>query len=207
VTDSRTMILKHLLHRKEGLTIEELSGLLGISRSGVQQHLSTLQRDRLVHERSRRNPGTGGRPSLVFALTETGLEFFPRQYALLSEMLLRDLKVRHGTQLLSEAFARIAEQLSREYAPALDDADARERIAKTVSIMNDLGYEATLSDDGVKIQAVNCIFHHLAKNVREVCDFDVALLEQLTDGSIEHVRCMADGEHSCVFKVTPRSTA
>lgn len=202
--ETRSLILRHLLFNKEGLTIDELSTRLGISRSGVQQHLSNLQKDRLVREDSRRNPGTGGRPSRVFTLTEDGREQFPRQYALLSTMLLKGLKESVGEQTLLSILEGLAEGLYNEHAHLVEDAPTDVRIEKTVDLMNELGYEASALPDGSGISAVNCVFHQLASEVREVCHLDIELLSRLTNRSIQHTQCMVDGDRACVFKVQSR---
>ncbi len=202
--ESRSEILRHLLFHKEGLTIDELSSLLGISRSGVQQHLSNLQKDRLVREDSRRNPGTGGRPSRVFTLTEDGREHFPRQYALFSVMLLKGLKESVGKQQLLSVLEGVAQALYKENAHRVDDEPTDIRIEKTAELMNELGYEASVLPDGSGISAVNCVYHQLASEMREVCHLDIELLSRLTNQSIDHTQCMVDGDHACVFKMKPQ---
>jgi len=198
--DTRSEILRHLLFEKQGLTIDELSQRLGITRSGVQQHMAILQRDGLVREEHQRNPGTGGRPSRVFILTDEGLEQFPRQYSLLSSRVLKTLKETVGEEALLTLLSAVADELYHENAHRVTGADLKERIDKTVELMNQLGYEASPTPDGTGIAAVNCVFHQLATEVREVCLFDVALLSKLTGTSIQHTHCMVDGDHACVFK-------
>lgn len=204
--DTRTEILRWLLFEKQGLTIEELSRRLGITRSGVQQHMANLERDRLVREERRRNPGTGGRPSRVFILTEEGLEQFPRQYSLLSSKVLKTLKETAGQVALLSLLTAVAEGVHKENAHRVEGSDPVERIDKTVGLMNRLGYEAAVTPDGSGISAVNCVFHQLASEVREVCHFDVELISRLTGAAIRHTHCMVDGDHACVFK-TDRTAA
>lgn len=63
-------LLKSLLENKAGLTVEELARRLDITRTAVRQHLTGLERDRLVEQVGTRP--TGGRPEQVYALGKRG---------------------------------------------------------------------------------------------------------------------------------------
>src|SRR5437870_3636380 len=79
-------LLTLLLNDKAGLTIEELSARLAISRNAVRQHLTSLERDQLVR-RGDRKP-SGGRPEQLYLLTDQGAELFPRRYSWFAELLI-----------------------------------------------------------------------------------------------------------------------
>ena len=63
-------LLTMLLKNKGGLTVDELSRQLEITRNAVRQHLAALENDGLV------NPGvtrtSGGRPQQIYVLTDAG---------------------------------------------------------------------------------------------------------------------------------------
>ena len=66
--------------------------------------------------------------------------------------------------------------------------------------MRELGYEASARKDGEPvIEALNCVYHELAKSDRTVCALDLALIESLADAEVEHRACMARGDNACVF--------
>src|SRR5262245_31049520 len=67
-------LLTLLLNEKAGLTVDGLSSRLQISRNAVRQHLTALERDRLV-QRGDTQP-SGGRPEQLYQLTEAGAELF-----------------------------------------------------------------------------------------------------------------------------------
>lgn len=201
MSDTRRELLRHLLHEKAGLTVDELSRRLGISRSGVQQHLANLERDRLVHEVTTRNTGAGGRPSRVFALTDRGLESFPRQYALISTMTLKALSQTAGEGALPALLEKVAEELFHGLRHRVEGKEGSERLEAVVEILNELGYEAERGPDGGSVSAVNCVYHHLAREVRDVCRLDIELLSRLTGKEIGHALCMADGDGECLFRL------
>lgn len=44
----RQSLLNLLLERKDGLTIEQMAGALGITRTAVREHVGALERERLI---------------------------------------------------------------------------------------------------------------------------------------------------------------
>jgi DeoR family transcriptional regulator, suf operon transcriptional repressor len=72
-------LLKGLLEHKSGLTVDELTRLLGITRTAVNQHLLALERSGYIAKDKLTK--TGGRPGYTYVLTEQGLDLFPKQYA------------------------------------------------------------------------------------------------------------------------------
>lgn len=156
---TRGALLRRLLHRKEGMSIDELAASLGISRGTVQQHLALLEREGLVKVTVRRR--SAGRPSRVFRLTDAGYESFPRRYDLLSTRTLQAMREMVGEKGLDRLFESVAGSLGEEFLPRVHAAPPSRRVEAVVAIMNELGYDAEACDDGQTIQAVNCIYHHL----------------------------------------------
>lgn len=196
---TRQQLMQALLHHKEaGLTIEELSASLGISRNAVQQHLTGLERDGLVGFLTQRN--TGGRPSRAYTLSEKGYETFPRNYAMLAQTMLETAHATLGEEAVEKLLMRMADDLAEEMKPRLSRTTAGGRLEAVVEVMNELGYEATALPGGTGISAVNCIYHKLAEHTRAVCRYDVRLLSLMSGEGIDHTSCMADGQTQCVFR-------
>jgi predicted ArsR family transcriptional regulator len=68
--------------------------------------------------------------------------------------------------------------------------------------MRELGYEtdAELQGRGREVVARNCVFHQLAAAHPEVCAFDLGFMEKFANAKVEHVECMARGQHVCRFR-------
>lgn len=197
MSDSRLRLLREvLLSRDRGATAEELSAALGVSRTAVTQQLATLERDGLLRKSGRR--ATGGRPSRTYALTEAGRETFPRRYALFAASLLRHAGDLFGEEGLSALLERMAAEVAASAAPRLEGKAGLERKAEVVRILNELGYEAVLTTEGA-IEAVNCVFSHVASTSRAACRFDAVLLASLLGEEVAQVSCLADGEGCCRF--------
>lgn len=204
-SEKQQKILQFLVKEKEGMTIDQFSKLLDISKSAIHQHMTILERDGYVRKFS--SMQTGGRPGATFVLTEKGIHIFPKHYSLFAEMLIKLIKYKLGSKELIEYLQELGVSISETKKEALKNKPLNEQIEMTVTIMQELGYEAqiTKAEPGQTpmIDAYNCVFHDLANNNEEVCELDLSLLSSLLDRKIEHVCCMAKGDKKCCFKVLP----
>lgn len=200
--DRQKQLLKLLLKTKSGLTVEELSKGLKITRNAVRQHLAALESDGLIALGSTRP--SGGRPQQLYALTEKGKEVFPRHYSWFAQLVIEAIKREHGPEglraRLGEIGAGVAEQL-RNQSPGLGTRE--EKVEKLATVMDQLGYNArtvAAADKAPVIEADNCVFHELAIKNPEICHFDLEMMGMFTDSKVDHQECMARGGNVCRFK-------
>lgn len=196
-------LLKALLHNRDGLSIEELSSKLSISRNAVVQHINSLVASNYIESSMRAS--TGGRPSRVYMLTEVGLELFPRHYALFSKVLIDLLDKEMGVEAIQGFMKSLGNALADQYIQKIDGAlPLAEKVAIVREIMYELGYETRTSEHPSEdeIVADNCIFHQLAEDNEQVCQLDIQLMTKLTGASVDHTECMVRGGNCCRFKIT-----
>lgn len=198
--ETQQQLLQALQREPEGLAVEPLSQMLGITVTAVRNHLTALGRDGLVVQRL--STPSGGRPAHIYALTTEAREEFPRQYSWFSEVLLNELRERLGPANLERTLAALGK---RAAGPAPDsDVPMAERVEALVSKMSELGYDAyriSARGDTAEIGARNCVFHHLAKQRPEVCSFDLGLIGAATGASVSHEECIVRGGKCCRFKL------
>jgi DeoR family transcriptional regulator, suf operon transcriptional repressor len=196
-------ILELLLEKKEGLSIDEVAGLLKISRNAVQQHMTALELDGYLKMGVLNK--TMGRPVRSYVLTEKGINSFPKQYAWFSELMLTDLKNEMGPKAFLDFLHKLGNKLSQKYLYRFTGKNIDERLAELQKIMDGLGFktksETGPGSDERTIEACNCIYHDLAQKHEEICEFDRTLISSLLDNDIEHVECMAKGGAVCRFKL------
>ncbi len=197
-------LLQALLHNKEGLTVDSLTGTLNVSRNAVRQHLTALERDGAVAKGP--TQPSGGRPEQIYRITERGQEMFPRQYSWFSEMLMGTLNTSLGEDRATERLEELGRSAGRGIAERQPpNANRETRVAAAASAMGNLGYEAKVADaeEGtLEIEAQNCVFHQLAIKYPQICKFDLALLSNATGQNVEHRACMARGDTKCCFRFT-----
>ncbi len=94
---TRQQILEYL-QRQGRATVKELGKLLGLTSTGIRQHLTVLERDGLVDTHEKR--GRVGRPTLVYSLTEKADALFPKTYDALASVLLEEIRSSQGNERL-----------------------------------------------------------------------------------------------------------
>jgi predicted ArsR family transcriptional regulator len=200
--------LELLIRNKTGLTVEDFSGSLGITRNAVRQHLATLETHAMVVKSVTRP--SGGRPEQLYVLTEKGSNFFPRQYSWFAQLLMATLEQDVGEEHLAERLAAMGEKVAKNLLAAdPQQADLPAKVQKLAVVMEDMGYKidrnAPPDSGGMPIiEADNCVFHDLAKKQPHVCSFDLALLSTFTDSRVMHEECMVRGGNVCRFRFEPK---
>lgn len=196
-------MLNLLLRNKAGLSIDEFAGELNISRNAVQRHLGNLERLGYVGRQAFKQ--TGGRPVRLFVLTKAGINSFPKQYAWFCRLIIDNLIKRIGSDNFKNYLNEMGISLSQKLLPELIGMQLNERIDELLRYMNKLGFQANIKDDlsgkYKMIIACNCIYHELAQNHPEICQFDRALITSLIGRNIDHVESMAQNSLTCCFKI------
>ncbi len=205
---TQRQLLKELLKHKTGMTVDELSARLSITRTAVRQHVAALVNEGLLLKAQTR--ASGGRPEQLYALSDKGHECFPRHYAWFAQLLVESVEREVGVAGVHERLGamgtQVGQQLSAQH-PGL--VGMGQKVDKLADLMGQLGYDARSADAGTgqsdTLEADNCVFHTLAMRNPEICRFDIALLEAFTDSTVTHQECMAKGGGLCRFKFTPKS--
>jgi len=193
-------LLRHLLYSDQGLTLDQLANLLGISRNAVTQHIAALEKLDCIT--SRILPSAGGRPSRAYMLTDIGMAMFPKQYALFSTALLSTISEKFKGAELDNLLSTIGQNLALPFKDRVNSSD--NKIEEVRIIMEELGYETRPSSVNVstEIIAKNCVFHDLAVENAAVCELDRSLISTLLESKIEQQECMVKGGDSCRFCIS-----
>lgn len=122
---TRQQILEYLQRHGRG-TVKELGALLGLTSTGIRQHLTVLERDGLVAAHEER--GRVGRPTLVYSLTEAADSLFPKTYDLLAGVLLEEIRSSAGNEGLQKMLQKVAHRLAAPYLERVDGKELPERV-------------------------------------------------------------------------------
>jgi predicted ArsR family transcriptional regulator len=195
---TQKQLLKELLKNKAGMTVDELSLRLAITRNAVRQHLAALVNDDLVVKGQTR--ASGGRPEQLYALSLRGQECFPRHYAWFAQLLVESVEREVGAEGMAERLESMGKAVGQQLLaqhPGL--ATPGERVEKLGELLEQLGYDARSAGPADAIEADNCVFHKLAQSNPHICRFDLALLETFSGAAVDHEQCMAKGDGKCRF--------
>lgn len=200
---SQRNLLQLLQRNKDGRTVDEIAGDLRLSCTAVRQHLASLESSGYVRRAAPRK--TAGRPGFVFALSAQGSELFPRQYSWFTGLVLGTLARQHGRDGLSQYLRGMARTLAASLSAGADAPSPQLRLTALADTMNQLGYDAHLSEvdsNHAEMRAYNCVYHHLAKEYPQVCEFDIELMTQVSGRQVEHMECIVRSGKCCRFRLT-----
>jgi predicted ArsR family transcriptional regulator len=199
---TRFAILGILKRQPNGGTVESLAKALRLATMTVRQHLTILERDGYVTFRQVRRPL--GRPHHVYTITAAAEEVFPKNYELLTQRILTEL--RHlepeeiqglaGDAKVSLLFQKMADRVAGAQALPLHTRPMQERIEAVTALLNDEGAISEWASDGEKfeIRSYNCPYQKVAENNYQLCVWHRQLLERLIGAPISLERCLMQGE-------------
>lgn len=200
---SQQSLVTALLRNRAGLTVDELSQLLSISRNAVNQHLSSLGNSGLIQSAQRES--TGGRPSKIYSLSPDGLELFHRRYSFITKLLLSWVDKSLGEQELQACLQSLGEQIADEFEHRMaKQPTPADKLREAAAIMSELGYDANVrqdSENSAEIIANNCIYYQLAEQHQGFCALDLSFLSTLLKADIQHKECIVKKGNYCCFAI------
>jgi predicted ArsR family transcriptional regulator len=199
---TRQQILEYLQRHGRG-TVKELGNLLGLTSTGIRQHLTVLERDALVDAREER--GRVGRPTLVYSLTEKADSLFPKTYDVLANVLLEEIRASQGNEKLHSLLHNSAARLAAVHTDRVEGRPLRERVQETTRIMEEQGCLVEWYEDGddFYIDEFTCPFPKIAERDRAVCALHVEFVHLLSGGDTRLTRSLMRGERACTYRIRP----
>ena len=203
ISPRQHQILEQLLENRTGLSIDALAIVMDISRAAVQQHVAGLEGDGYIKKISLNK--TAGRPVVIYGITDKGINYFPKQYAWFSDLILSDLRQEMGAEGFEDYMQRLGIRLANNLLNQFQGKNLNDRMSELMLIMTNLGFQVTTDNDSEiskpVIRANNCIYHDLAQKHNEICAFDLGLMSTLLDKEVKQLSCMAKGDCACRFKI------
>ncbi len=201
-------ILEQLLENRTGLSIDALAKALDISRAAVQQHLIGLEGDGYIKKNARNK--TAGRPVVIYGITDKGINYFPKQYAWFSDLILSELRQGLGAEGFKDYMQKLGVRLANNLRSQFEEKNLNDRLGELLLIMKSLGFQVSVfidSETGKSvIRANNCIYHDLAQKHNEICAFDLALMTSVLNNEVKQLSCMAKGDCACRFRIDDKYT-
>ena len=191
------------LRRHGQATVKELSPHLGLTSTGIRQHLTVLERDGLIEAREER--GHVGRPALVYRLTTTGDAVFPKKYDELATALIEESRILLGADSLQKLMKNVAGNFAAPYMPRLEGRPSAERAEETARILLERANvtESSWASDEFLIKRYTCPFWSVAQRNSAVCALDVEFVRRLSSCDTKLTTSMLRGDSSCTFRLRP----
>lgn len=194
------------LRRHGRASVKQLGEVLGLTSTGVRQHLNILERDGLIHTDEQR--GRVGRPALVYSLTDKAQNLYPKNYALLANLLIEEVRcTQTGSGLLS-LLDRVSQRMAEQHASRAENLPWRGRAELAAEVLREQGFEATCDRDGddVVIRQYTCPFPEVAQRNSAVCAMDVNFIGRLTGCDARLTTSLLRGDPCCTYRLRPLAT-
>ncbi len=190
----------------------QLAESLKLSPQAVRRHLDGLRADALIDVRQVRH-GVG-RPSLVFFVTERGVEMGGRTYVQLLSRMFRHLegldagKVSGttGRQVVERMFTGIAEEVAADHRDEVRGETLDRRVEEASRALSQEGIVDGWEKDGDNFHLVNgdCPYLKLAEMSEAACSADRHSIELLVGAQVEQTKRIVDGAPCCEYIVRPQ---
>lgn len=203
---TRQEILDYL-RRNGQATVRALGEHLGLTSTGIRQHLTVLERDGLVEATEER--GRVGRPALVYRLTPAGDNLYPKMYDELANGLIEEAREFLGPDALQKLLKKVSARFARPYLARLEPLPVAERLEATARIVGEQGNiaEAEWSGEDYLIHKHTCPFWNVATKNSAVCALDVDFVRQLAGADARLSTSLLRGDPCCTFRIRPRAPA
>jgi len=201
---TRQDILDHLRRHGSG-SVKELGQLLGLTSTGIRQHLTILERDGLIEAREER--GRVGRPALVYTLTPQGDALYPKKYDALSSMLIEEVKATIGARGLQSLLRRVAIRFADVYQDRVEGKDLPARIEEVARIVEEEGCLVdTAHDNGTYFfHRYTCPFPNVAVTHTGLCSLHGEFMRRLLQADVHLTSCIVQGDRYCTYEIRPAS--
>lgn len=179
---------------------QEIASDLGIDTSAARRHLEGLRADGYADTTDVIDGP--GRPKKMYALTARGQETFPRDYALLLQLVLAKIPQKRDRRELESIMRLVAKDL----AASIEGASSQERLRALLAFYNKLGFDAQIekTSSGLCLRQRNCIFLKTARSDPSLmCEcFDEGIMRAaLPNATIELQGSLATGATHCTHLI------
>jgi DeoR family transcriptional regulator, suf operon transcriptional repressor len=202
--ETRRNILIALKKRGEA-SVEELGEVLGVTPSGVRQHLSRLAAAGFVSRRPK--PAGPGRPPHIYSLSSGAEALFPKFYSELTNELLSYVE-DEDPDVLERVFERRRRRRVQGAVARLKGKGFADKVAELARILDEDGYLADFEsapNGSFRITEHNCAVLGVARRWGLACSTEIEFIrEALPEARVERVAHMMAGAHVCRYEITPR---
>jgi predicted ArsR family transcriptional regulator len=187
------------LLRRAARTVDELAQTLDLTDNAVRAHLSTLERDGLVHQQGVRRGS--GKPAYAYALTPEAEHLFPKPYAAVLRRLLDALDQNMAPADVEALLRRVGHELASGLR--VTEGDVRVRLEAGVAMLNELGGLAELEEHNgtFVIRGYSCPLAAVVPGHPEVCRLAETLVTEVAGVPVKE-HCDRREPVRCAFEAT-----
>ncbi len=190
------------LKRRGEASAEELAEALGITPSGVRQHLAALRASGVVASRQER--GRPGRPTDLYHSTDVAEAVLSNASVDLSVELLKHIE-KEDPQLVSRIFERRQRQRVEQVRTQLAGKNFDEKISLLAGMLDQEGYLADFDElpgSAYRLTLHSCAIWRVASWYPQACTTELEFLrEVLPEAEVERVAHKVAGAYACGYEI------
>jgi predicted ArsR family transcriptional regulator len=189
-----------LLLREKPRTVAELAKATDLTDNAVRAQLATLERDGLVHQ-SGESAGFR-KPHFSYELTVEADDLFPKAYGQILNEVISVLKDRTGDKETESLLREVGRRVAPKHLSA--EASFEDRLQRAMSILSDLGAQASMTRRGglILICGAGCPIAAATAEHGEGCMMVETLLSEVIGSSVRQ-KCERTLSPRCCFEVQP----
>ena len=205
VARSARLRVLNALKRAQGLSVQELADLLGMSYMGIKDLCNDLEGRRLVKGRREPRPeGSSGRPRILYRLTEHAHDLFPVASNPFTLEVFEATKKLFGSAAPDKLLMLVWQQKAAEMEPRVKGGNPAERAASLAKVRDREGHMASVEggrDGKLRIVEHHCPFLDVLRAYPSVAKLETELFRSLIGAPIERREENPAGVYHAEFAV------
>ncbi|MFN9158244.1 MAG: helix-turn-helix transcriptional regulator [Planctomyces sp.] len=200
--DTRDREILEYLHQSEGVDVQSLCDLLGVTRTAVRQRISRLEAAGLIV--SELQGQSRGRPRNVDRVTAEGLHALGENYRQLAVVLWEAITGFEDEAVRMRLLGRVRDVLAERFRRQLGNCEnLDDRLDLLASEMKSSGFNVESDHQGGLriLRETSCPFPMLAEVDDAICQVERQVLEQVLGAPVEVRSRCRDGHGCCEFQV------
>ena len=202
---SQRLRIVNQLKRTQGLSVGELSELLGMSYMGVREHCVDLEkRGYLDTFRRPKAPGQTGRPEMVYRLTQKTHELFPATGNEMTLEVLRSSQALYGASAPEKLLYLVFQTMTERYLARAKGETATER-AKWLTRLRDS--EGHMSEFETDEHGLRIVEHHspitglMAAYPTLIARLEQEMFAKVLKAPVTRELMVLSGLYCCTFQI------
>lgn len=202
MTPTRERVL-HFIKQEGTVSVKALTEEIGITPMAIRGHLNKLEKEELISVSTVRQKL--GRPLQVFALTDKGESYFPKDYGRFAVELLEDIEQMDGGKTLGKVMKireeRIINELKEKMKVAKTPGQRLEVFKRWVDQHGNMPNVEKLGERDFQLCINNCALKSVVEEYPICCDSEASIISALfPDARIEKTQSLRAHDKSCCYR-------
>ncbi len=199
--ESQKSILEGLLRSGEA-TLADLEAELDLATETLRDHLKALEAKDLVERAGLRRQGRG-RPRVVYRLSRSGQDLFPRREGELLRELASFLQDTGNHQLLERFFETRLQRKRKQLLHQVEGLSGIERMEMVARMLSEEGFMAEIeaTSSGRRLRLCHCPLRDVVAVSHLPCRAELNLVGELLGEPLQRQTFMPDGANRCSYSI------